>query len=127
MARQRAQRVGEAIKEEVSDILQHQLKDPRIGFVSVIQVDVSNDLRHAKVYISVLGEPAQKEETVKAIQKATGFIRSELGQRVRLYHTPELVFLLDESIEHGARIARLLEEVRQEGPGPEGEKSDGVS
>lgn len=113
--------MAEAIKEEISDILQHQLKDPRIGFVSVVQVEVSNDLRHARVYVSVFGDATKKAETLKALESASGFIRSELGQRIRLYHTPEVVFELDESIEHGARIAQLLQEVRRdEGKGPDG-------
>ncbi len=118
MVRQRAYRVREAIKEEISDILKNRLKDPRIGFASVVDVEVSGDLRHAKVFISVLGGEEKKIQTLEGLRSATGFIRSEVGKRIRLRHTPEIVFYLDESIERGVHISKLLEDVkRMEGAG----------
>jgi ribosome-binding factor A len=114
MAKFRVGRVGEQIKKELSQILQMELKDPRIGFVTVTGVDVTNDLSQATVYLSVLGDDSQKEETLKALAKAQGFIRSELGRRVRLRHTPELIFKFDTSIEYGSRIEQLLAQLNRE-------------
>lgn len=115
--RQRAYRLAEAIKEEISDIIKKDMKDPRIGFVSVVKVEVSNDLRHARVYFSVLGSKQEREACLKGLESARGYIRSELGQRIRLYYTPELTFSPDDSIEHGARIAKILSDLRaQETP-----------
>jgi ribosome-binding factor A len=108
VAKIRVGRVGEQIKKELSVILQSELKDPRIGFITVTGVEVTNDLSQAKVYLSVLGNDEQKEETLKALAKANGFLRSELGRRVRLRHTPELVFKFDTSIEYGSRIEEML-------------------
>ena len=117
MSKERPQRVGEAIKEELSDILRSDLKDPRIGFASVVKVEVSQDLRYAKVYISVLGDENQKRATMKGLESASGFIRTEISHRIRLRFAPELSFSLDESIEQGARIAQLLGDLRRGGPG----------
>lgn len=108
MAKIRVGRVGEQLKKELSVILQSELKDPRVGFITVTGVEVTNDLSQAKVYLSVLGSEQKKEDTLKALDKANGFIRSELGQRVRLRHTPELIFKFDASIEYGSRIDKLL-------------------
>lgn len=113
MAKVRVGRVGEQIKKELSQIIQTELKDPRIGFITVTGVEVTNDLSQAKVYLSVLGSEEQKEETLKAIARGTGFIRSELGKRMRLRHTPELVFKFDASIEYGSRIEALLEQINR--------------
>lgn len=110
---QRAQRVGEEIKREVSDILRG-MKDPRVGFATVTGVTLSNDLRHAKVYVSVYGSEEQKRESLEGLQAATGFVRTEIGRRIRLRHTPEILFQLDSSIEHGQRINQLLNEIRAE-------------
>ncbi|MBD2845243.1 30S ribosome-binding factor RbfA [Paenibacillus sp. IB182496] len=113
MAKIRVGRVGEQIKKELSLIIQTELKDPRIGFITVTGVDVTSDLSQAKVYLSVLGSDEQKEETLKALARGAGFIRSELGKRIRLRHTPELLFKFDSSIEYGSRIESLLEEINK--------------
>jgi ribosome-binding factor A len=113
MAKIRVGRVGEQIKKELSQIIQSELKDPRIGFITVTGVEVTNDLSQAKVYLSVLGSEEQKEESLKAIARGTGFIRSELGKRMRLRHTPELIFKFDASIEYGSRIESLLEQINR--------------
>lgn len=124
----RAQRLAEAIREEVSDILKNEIKDPRVGFVSITRVDVSTDLRHARVYVSVYGEVDKADESLRGLESARGFIRSELGRRIRLRHTPEIVFSLDHSIKHGARITQLLNELhggtRCEGPRQDKSKGD---
>jgi len=117
MARIRVSRVGEQIKKELSQILQQELKDPRIGFVTITSVEMSGDLQHAKVYVSVMGDEEQKKNTLAALNKAKGFIRSELGRRIALRHTPELVFKVDESIEHGQYINQLLREVKTDDAG----------
>lgn len=116
MSEQRVQRVAEAIKEEVSELLHSELKDPRIGFASVVKVDVSRDLRHARVYVSVLGDDARQKESLKGLTSALGFVRSEVARRLQLRFAPELEFRLDDSIEHGVRIAKLLNDVREGQP-----------
>lgn len=115
MANNRVGRVGEQIKKELSMLLQTELKDPRIGFVTVTGVEVTNDLSLARVYLSVLGNDEQKETTLKALERAKGFIRSEIGKRVRLRHTPEIEFRFDSSIEYGNRIETLLHKINEEG------------
>lgn len=114
MGNVRANRVGEEMKKELSQILQRELKDPRIGFITVTAVEMTGDLSQAKVFLTVLGSEEQKENTLKAIGKAVGFIRSELGKRIRLRHTPELIFKIDESIEYGSKIERILEDINQD-------------
>lgn len=109
----RPERLAEAIKKEVSDLLREELKDPRIGFVTITSVEVSKDLRYANIYASVLGNAADQKSTIEALQKAQGFIRGELGKRIRLRYTPEITFKLDESIGRGARLISLMEEVKE--------------
>jgi ribosome-binding factor A len=117
MAKIRVGRVGEQLKKELSQIIQTELKDPRIGFITVTGVEVTSDLSQARVYLSVLGSDEQKEETLKALARGTGFLRSELGKRVRLRHTPELIFKFDSSIEYGSRIESLLDQINRGGGG----------
>lgn len=107
----RANRVGEQMKKELSDIIGRKIKDPRIGFVTVTDVQVTGDLQQAKVYISVLGDDEQKENTLKGLAKAKGFIRSEIGHRIRLRKTPEITFEFDESINYGNRIETILHQL----------------
>ena len=110
----RANRVGEQMKKELSDIIGRKIKDPRIGFVTVTDVQVTGDLQQAKVYISVLGDEEQRENTLKGLVKATGFIRSEIGTRIRLRKTPEIIFEFDESVDYGNRINSLLHQLHNE-------------
>lgn len=116
----RPEKVREFIKEQVSDIIQHQLKDPRIGFVSVTDVEVSGDLRHAKVFVSVLGDAQAKTDTMAGLESAQGYIRGELGRRLQMRFTPEVIFRLDDSIERGTRVVTLIREVTQ---GPDDNRS----
>ncbi len=110
----RREKLQELFKEEVSAILQRELRDPRIGFVSVTEVELSADLRHAKIFISVLGDDEAKGRTMEVLERAAGFVRSELGRRISLRYTPEILFRLDESIERGTRVVALLREVTQQ-------------
>ena len=114
----RPEKVEQFIKEELSQILQREVRDPRIGFVSVTDVEVSVDLRHARVFVSVLGTPEEKAATMEGLTSASRYIRRELGQRLQMYFTPDISFRLDESIERGSRVMKLLGEVKNE---PDGE------
>ncbi len=114
MANTRAERLAELIKQEISDILLREVKDPRIGFVSVTDAEVSGDLRHAKVYVSVYGSDKEKEDSMKGLDKAAGYIRKLLGERITVYHTPEILFRYDNSLEYGAHISKLLDKVKNE-------------
>lgn len=111
MAKIRVGRVSEQIKKELSQIIQMELKDPRIGFITVTGVETTSDFSQARVYLSVLGNDEHKEATLKALASGTGFLRSELGKRMKLRHTPELLFKFDNSIEYGSRIESLLDEI----------------
>ncbi len=95
-------------------MLTRNTKDPRIGFVTVTGVDLSPDLRHAKIYVSAMGTEKQKRESMEALKHAAGWIRHELGQRVRMKFLPEIVFKTDSSLEYGEKIDRLLEEIRED-------------
>lgn len=109
----RVSRVSELVKREVSQMLLHGIKDDRVGagMVSVTDVDVSGDLQHAKIYVSIYGTEEAKAETMAGLKSATGYVRSELGQRVRLRRTPEVVFIEDRSIERGTRVLSLLNQL----------------
>ncbi|MGM9928818.1 MAG: 30S ribosome-binding factor RbfA [Bacillus sp. (in: firmicutes)] len=110
----RSNRVGEQMKKELTDIIGRKIKDPRIGFVTVTDVRVTGDLQQATVYVSVLGDEEQKRNTLTGLAKATGFIRSEIGKRIRLRITPEIAFEWDESIDYGNRIETLISQIHQE-------------
>lgn len=112
----RADRVSDELQRELSDIILRQMRDPRIGYVTVTGVEVSKDIRYAKVYVSVLGDAEARATTMDGLTRATGFIRTELGRRLRLRHVPEILFRYDESIEHGAHIDQLLREIRGREP-----------
>lgn len=110
----RSNRVAEQMKKELGDIIGRKIKDPRVGFVTVTGVDVTGDLQQATIYITSLGNEREREETLKALVKAAGFIRSEIGSRIRLRRTPELNFEFDSSIEYGNRIDSLLRSLHKE-------------
>ncbi|MCF4968759.1 30S ribosome-binding factor RbfA [Nostoc sp. CMAA1605] len=110
----RVSRVAELIKREVSQMLLNGIKDDRVGtgMVSVTDVDVSGDLQHAKIYVSIYGTEEAKAETMAGLKSATGFVRSELGARVRLRRTPEVIFIEDRSIERGTKVLSLLNQLQ---------------
>lgn len=110
----RQERLSELIAAELSELLRTRVKDPRVGFASITRVEVSGDLRHAKVYVSVMGSPEEQAATMKGLKNATGFLRHELAIRITLRYMPEIVFKLDTSIEEGARILDLIRQVEQE-------------
>lgn len=114
MAGRRIARVEQLLKRELSDIIQHSLKDPRIGFVTVTMIKVSPDLRHAKIYASVMGDEEAKERTMGVLKSAAGFIQRELGKRVNLKFLPHCEFLLDESTDYGFHIMEILEKLKEE-------------
>lgn len=114
----RVSRVAELIKREISQMLLNGIKDDRVGtgMVSVTDVDVSGDLQHAKIYVSIYGTEEAKAETMAGLKSATGYVRTELGARVRLRRTPEVVFIEDHSIERGNKVLSLLNQLKQERP-----------
>ena len=111
MAAARMRRVNEAVREVVSAHIAGDLKDPRIGFVTVTGVDTSPDLRHARVYVSVLGSEDEQEAAFEGLRSAAGFLQSQVGSELRMKRTPTLEFLHDPSIDHGMRMERLISEV----------------
>ena len=112
----RVSRITELIKREVSQMLLHGIKDERVGagMVSVTDVDVSGDLQHAKVFVSIYGTDEVREETMAGLQSATSYVRRELGHRVRLRRTPVIVFEEDRSLERGSRVLTLLSQLNQD-------------
>jgi len=115
MARRRVERLGEQFRREITEILQREVKDPRIGYVTITGVDVTPDLFHARVYVRIMGDEARKAEALKGLDAAAPFIRGELGQRLHIRRIPELRFEIDRSLEHALRIEQLLREVRTSG------------
>ena len=112
----RVSRVSSLIKREVSQMLLNGIKDDRVGtgMVSVTEVDVSGDLQHAKIFVSIYGTPEAKAATMEGLKSSTGFVRRELAQRMRLRRTPELIFLEDDSLERGYYMSNLLDKISQE-------------
>ncbi len=119
MQGKRLERVNQLIKEEVSAVLQRQLKDPRLGFVTVTEVDTTADLKLARVYVSVLGPDAQWASSFKALESARGFVWNWLRKHLDLRATPQLVFRPDRSMEHAAHIQALLAGLKSSEPGSE--------
>ena len=117
----RRERVAEEIRAELSEILQHEMRDPRMGWVTVTRVEMSPDLAYAKVFVSIYGSESDQAVSFRVLERAAGFIRAELGRRIRLRQTPELHFRTDDSIEQSQRIQDLLNRtpIPPETPGPE--------
>ena len=110
----RQARLGEQIAMEVSDLLRTRVKDPRVGFASITRVEVSGDLRYAKIFVSVMGENEEKKGTIEALSHATGFIRHELAARLTIRFMPEITFKLDNSIEQGAHVLGLIRQIEEQ-------------
>lgn len=110
MSRGRPQKVADLIQREIADLLRHEVRDPRVGMVTLTSVDVAPDLSHAKIFFTLL-DSKQKDETTRALQRAAGFLRSQLSHRMSMYTTPELRFVYDESVERGDRLSRLIDSV----------------
>ena len=110
----RSQRIQELLLEEISKLLQSGLKDPRIGFTTLTRVEVSDNLKHAKIFISVMGSELEKSETLEALKNAKGFIRNSLGKNLYLRYLPELEFKKDENAEHVEKITRIINDLHSE-------------
>lgn len=112
MSYDRTARISEEVKKELSIIIKNELKDPRLSeIITVTSVTVTKDLRYAKAYISVMGDDNAKSSSILALKSAAGFIRREIGNRVKLRYTPEFIFELDDSIEHGMTISKILNDI----------------
>ena len=116
MAKVRVEKLQELMKQEISDIIFHELKDPRIGFVTVTSVACTEDLREAKVYVSVMGDEKKARDTLYGLNSSLGFVRREVGRRIRLRFTPEISFALDTSLNYSDHIQRLLNEIHEDRP-----------
>jgi ribosome-binding factor A len=109
----RPRRIGDQIQRELSEVLRRELRDPRVGMVTLTAVDVSPDCTHAKVFFTCL-EVGHAEQAAEGLRRASGFLRSQLARRIKLYTMPELRFVYDESIQRGARLTRLIDGLAQE-------------
>jgi len=123
----RPERLAEEMREEIARMIASELKDPRLGFVTVTRVEVAHDLRYARVHVGVLGDEAEREKSLTALRSGAGFIRRELGRRLRIHHSPEIDFRYDKGIDATDRVARLLaeEERRQKSQAESGGEGDG--
>lgn len=122
--RTRPRRVAEQLKRELAELLQLELKDPRVGMVTLTDVEVTPDYAHAKVYFTLLDRDHPLDETVAGLNRAAGYLRSQLAHRMRLRVTPQLHFVFDSSVERGVHLAHLIDEaVSREGDKPDPEKS----
>ncbi len=110
----RIEKLQELIKQEMSKMLLKEIKDPRIGFVTVTDVEMTGDLREAKIYVSIMGGDEQIKESLEGLQSALGFIRREIGKRIRLRFTPEISFALDKSLDYSEHIQKLLLQIEKE-------------
>jgi ribosome-binding factor A len=106
---ERMRRVDTAVRQVLGDALSQDLKDPRVGFVTVTDVSTSPDLRHARVYVSILGTPAEQQSSLDGLRSAHGFLQGHVARELRLKNTPELDFILDDTAEKAFRVERLLE------------------
>ena len=110
----RQERIKELLKREISDILWRELRDPRLGFVTIIDAEVTKDLQYATIFVSVMGDDEQKAESLKVLQNASRYIRGEFGRRVSMKVVPEISFKFDTGVEHGIRIFELLQKVKSD-------------
>jgi ribosome-binding factor A len=114
MEGKRSEKVADLIQKEISQMLVKSIKDPRIGFVTITKVSVSEDCRFAKVYFSVAGTLAERERSMEGLDSAKGFVRKELGRRIRLRYTPEILFQFDPSIEYAIHMGELIQTIQKE-------------
>ncbi|MFH0886987.1 MAG: 30S ribosome-binding factor RbfA [bacterium] len=110
----RSERVAELIKAEVSDILTREVSDPRIGFITITDVTITDDLKHAKIFVSVYGDESKKDATMKGLESATLFIKGELGNRLELRAVPEIVFNIDRAPERAARLDQIIKGIKEQ-------------
>ena len=113
MSQLRVEKVQELMKQEISEIILRELKDPRIGFVTVTDARITGDLRAATVYVSLFGSDEAKQETLKALKRATGYIRTEVGKRLGIRYSPTIVFKEDTSLDYGMKIDKILRDIEK--------------
>jgi ribosome-binding factor A len=121
----RSLRLADQIQLEISDIIRNKLRDPRKGFITITGVEVSGDLRSARVFVSALGDPDDLHRAIELLDHARGFIRSELGSRIRARFIPEITFKPDDSAARGIRIDKLLDELKRGSPAGDEGKGEG--
>jgi ribosome-binding factor A len=109
----RSERLGHQIRVELAELMAREVKDPRIGFATVTRVELSADLHHAQVFVSVLGSPEEQQSSIEGLSSAGGFLRHEIGHRLALRRVPELVFILDQGLEAGEKIDMLLQKIHE--------------
>ncbi|RIK42859.1 MAG: 30S ribosome-binding factor RbfA [Chloroflexi bacterium] len=114
MSERRRQQVADLLRDHISEIIQREMRDPRLGFVSVTRVEVSPDIRMAKVFVSVFGTEEEQRDAMVALSRATGFVRKQLGDRLEMRFVPELSFRQDRSMQHAESVARLLRQIERE-------------
>jgi ribosome-binding factor A len=121
MKTHRLARVAEAIREVASETILYEMRDPRVKMVTVTRAEVSGDLQHAKVYVSIMGTPKQQQLTLRGLKHAAGFVQAKLARRLQTRFTPVLVFVLDQGVKHSIEMTRLINEALAEGAPPPGE------
>lgn len=128
MSTQRPERVQEAIREEVAKIVQQEIKDPRLGFITITKVELTRDLRFARIFFSCLGDPKDKQRALHGLNSAKGYIKGLLADKIKLKFMPDIAFKIDDSFEYTKHIYDLLDKLKKErkedGPGTEGDKGE---
>ena len=113
MATARTRRIDALLQEEISELLRREVQDPRVGFVTITDVDTSPDLGHARVWVSVMGSEADRQSTMRGLERAMPFVRRRLGERLRLKRIPELIIRDDRTVERGTRVMHILQELEE--------------
>ncbi|MDP3804790.1 MAG: 30S ribosome-binding factor RbfA [Candidatus Omnitrophota bacterium] len=124
MGTQRPERVQEALRQEISRIVTNEIKDPRLGFITITKVELTKDIRFAKVYFSVLGEDKEKKLALKGLNSAKGYVKGLIADRIKLRYAPDIDFRIDGSIEHTKKIYDLLDRLKKEKRNAEGNRGD---
>ena len=109
----RATRVADLLKEEISEMLCKEVKDPHIGFITITDVEVSKDLKHAQIFYTILGDEKQEEESADALSRVSSFIKKQLGKRLRMRYIPEIIFKYDHSLAYGTKIDHILNSLKE--------------
>lgn len=112
----RTEKLRQVLKEEISEILRREIKDPRLGFFTIIDAEITSDLQHAKIFVSILGTEEERKQSMDVLKHAQHFVRQEFGKRVRIKTLPDIQFKMDETVDKGVRILELLEEIKKNVP-----------
>ena len=124
MSKQRSERVQEALRQEISKIVLDELKDPRIGFITITSVELTKDLSYAKVYFSILGDAKDNSKALQGLNSAKGYIKNMVADRINLRFMPEIAFAIDESLEHTKHIYDILDQIKKERSDAKGDRGD---